>query len=67
MTTLRIESDGTSEGTRVLGPDGTIIGMVQRIEIVVGHHDLCDAIIHFKKVPFIFEGPVALVDGVLNP
>jgi hypothetical protein len=67
MTTLRIESDGTSAGTRVLGPDGVLIGGVQRVEIVVGLHDVCDAIIHFKKVPFVFEGPVALVDGVELP
>ena len=65
--TLRIESDGTSFGTRVIGPDGNLIGMVQRIEIVLGHNDLCDAIIHLKKIPFQFQGPVTLVEGVDLP
>jgi hypothetical protein len=67
VSTLRIESDGTSAGTRVIGPDGSLIGLVQRIEIVVGNNDLCDAIIHFKKIPFQFKGPVTLVEGVDNP
>lgn len=65
--TLRIESDGTSAGTRVIGPDGQLVGMVQRIEIILGHNNLCDAIIHFKKIPFQFEGPVTLVEGVELP
>ena len=40
---IRIVSDGTSMGTKILNPDGTPIGRVQevRIHIEAGEPDVC--------------------------
>jgi hypothetical protein len=62
FTYLKIKSDGTPQGTVIIGPDGKKIGMVQKIGIIIDADEATSqTVMYLKKVPLEFEGETLLI------